>query len=475
MKVSFRNIVFLVGIFCVPTIVWAAGGQTSAVGDFNGDGNDDIAVGIFDDFVSGKKRAGSVNVQYSTKNRRDFAGITNQLRQGSFPADDEPEDGDSFGRALASGDFDGDGYYDLAVGAPYEDLGNRSDLGVVHAFYGNVSGLNRVGGSRNELWSQDRLNLSQAPEHTGFGGTLVSGDFNGDGYYDLVATSYQASRELGFINVIRGSEAGLVAAGARLWSKADLGFPISQIGGKGAFSALAVGDFNGDDFDDLAIGAASHDVRYENKTYQNAGVVFIIFGSPSGLSVTSPPRFQTVGPGQPGLDVVVNPKEHLGLGRALAVGDFNGDDFDDLAMSRPGTILYSGVSSTSWTSTAYGPGEVFTVAGGEMGLGPVTPIPMTRSTAARSGVANVNDRFGEQLASHDINADGFDDLLVSTQAVPFQGRVAIFMLKGGNPMNREHTTFWDLNAIMATFQERRKRNPQDDDDRPTVPGNSGRR
>jgi len=60
---------------------------------------------------------------------------------------DTYEQGDLFGAALASGDFNGNGYDDLAIGVPYEDVDSATDAGTVTVLYGSSSGL-RAGGSQ---------------------------------------------------------------------------------------------------------------------------------------------------------------------------------------------------------------------------------------------------------------------------------------------------------------------------------------
>jgi hypothetical protein len=52
----------------------------------------------------------------------------------------------------ASGDFNGDGLADLAVGSPYEDVGTVADAGAVNILYGSGAGLSAAG---NQLWHQD--------------------------------------------------------------------------------------------------------------------------------------------------------------------------------------------------------------------------------------------------------------------------------------------------------------------------------
>ena len=73
-----------------------------------------------------------------------FQGLAGVV-DGTFESDDR------FGEALAVGDFDDDGYDDLLVGVPGEDLSGGADAGAVHVFYGSASGLEL---GTDEVWSE---------------------------------------------------------------------------------------------------------------------------------------------------------------------------------------------------------------------------------------------------------------------------------------------------------------------------------
>ena len=97
--------------------------------DFDGDGFADLAVGVPGESLRGVKYAGAVQVLYGSA-----AGVTarDQLwHQGSKGIKNKLEKRDSFGKALTSGDFDADGYADLAVGIPDENMGSVRDAGAV--------------------------------------------------------------------------------------------------------------------------------------------------------------------------------------------------------------------------------------------------------------------------------------------------------------------------------------------------------
>ena len=88
--------------------------------DFDGDGYADLAVGVWGEDLRGVRDAGAVQVLYGSA-----AGVTarDQLwHQGRKGIKNKLEKDDHFGQALASGDFDADGFADLAVGIPSEDI-----------------------------------------------------------------------------------------------------------------------------------------------------------------------------------------------------------------------------------------------------------------------------------------------------------------------------------------------------------------
>ncbi|MER7128268.1 FG-GAP and VCBS repeat-containing protein [Streptosporangium saharense] len=163
---------------------------------------------------------------------------------------------DEFGAVLATGDFDGDGGDEVAVGAP-GDGGPRSGAGSVTIL--------DLAARQAGLYTQDSPNVKGSAEKWDhFGAALAVGDFNADGRADLAigvpgedldanvrALDYGA----GAVNVLYGSRRGLSALGSEMWTQNTRG-----VVGKARYAdrfgaALAAGDFNGDGDDDLAVGA----------------------------------------------------------------------------------------------------------------------------------------------------------------------------------------------------------------------------
>ena len=263
-------------------------GQALATGDFNNDGHVDLAVGIPGETVNSRAAAGAVEILYGPTGADSLGGQA-QWTQDSTGVPGTTEANDMFGQAVATGDFNHDGFVDLAIGAPGDDagegFGSVDNAGSVTILYGSSGGLTAAGA---QIWDQSSQGVAGDPlAHDLFGAALASGDFNGDGYADLVigipGEGIGGHSSAGAVTLLYGSQNGLVVSGVNATFYEGLEpVPGTAETGDAFGTALATGDFNHDGADDLAVG-----VPGEGIDVSAAGAVFVFYGSlANGLMLT---------------------------------------------------------------------------------------------------------------------------------------------------------------------------------------------
>ncbi|MBL8958123.1 MAG: FG-GAP repeat protein [Myxococcaceae bacterium] len=380
-------------------------GASLAVGDFNDDGVDDLAVGAPRESVGVNAAAGAVYVYFGYANRKDnpHHGLkpTQVITQGNTGAGGD-EAGDWFGAALTAGDFDRDGDDDLAVGAPHEALpGQPDEAGAVFVFRGSVLGFT--------FWKTlDQTGLGLPSEGDHFGARLASGDLDGDGRMDLIVAAPDDS------NWGSGSGAVFVYRGGAVVQLSPLAY-LTQDGleadeANDHFgSSLATGDLNWDGADELVVGASG----------DFGGRMFLFQGVPGGG--TGPTPAQTFTQTGIGLD-----ESGDMLGSAAVIGRMTGSS-PQLVVSAPREVLPNGQRAGALflyrpTFNAFQPWHVLT----EDGLDP----------------DETDDRLGSALAIADFGRRGRGDLAAgapteklssaygSQNHSPEAGAVYIYRIKG---------------------------------------------
>jgi hypothetical protein len=388
-------------------------GQALAAGDFNGDGIADLAIGAPGDdarSVPGEQNdAGTVTILYGTKDH----GLTTQdsqiFDQGSNVDDiaGVAEPGDMFGFALATGDFDNDDIDDLAIGVP----GESGKAGSVHVLRGSMDGLTA---EDSQLFFQGSLGglAGTAEPNDRLGEALAAGDFNGDFFDDLVIGVPGEDTNAGQVHVVYGAGDGLAEGGSaidsppdeQIWHQTIAGILDVRESNDEFGRALAAGDFDGDEIDDLAIGVPLENLGDD----VNAGAVNTIYGSEDeGLTADGNQFWNQDTAGVEG----ENDAEDR-FGAALAAGDMNGDDRDDLAIGVPRENLSSIIDA----------GAVNVLYGASLGLSSTGDQRWNQNTAGIQETAASFDQFGFALSVGDYDGDEVSDLAVG---VPFEDVGAI--------------------------------------------------
>jgi hypothetical protein len=370
-------------------------GRTLAVGDFDRDGFDDLAIGVPGDVVDGLNSAGSVNVIYGSREGLRASG--DQLwNQNSAGIDDRAAALELFGIELTAGDFNGDGFSDLAISVVDEEVSGAASAGALNIIYGSEDGLAASG---DQFWHQDVAGINGVPhENDHFADSLVAADFDGDGNDDLAIgvrhKQVGGMAAAGAVNVIYGTDDGLRATDDQLFTQDTAGVVDSAEASDFFGDALAAGDFNGDEIADLVIAAPLDSGTIGGQNF--AGRVHVLFGSDFNLLTLGSQSFTRVD--FPGLAESV-----ARIGDSLAAGDFNHDGIDDLAIGAAFAQV-NGLAQAGLLMAVYGADAGLDINSGEI---------WHQNTGTIQGGAELSDQFGAALTIGDFNGDNCADLVVA--------------------------------------------------------------
>jgi Ca2+-binding RTX toxin-like protein len=387
------------------------GESMANAGDFNGDGIDDLLIGSSRTDANAISDTGAAYVVFG---KRNFAASSIDLSalngSNGFVINGAITDDQIGSRVAGAGDFNGDGYSDIAIGAPFASPGGNAFTGKAYLVFGRPTPLPSV------------LQLSSLTSGQGFviesplsGDRLgiavdINGDLNGDGFDDLVVTADAAggAPQTADAAYVMFGRATPPAATVNVTSLSGVnGFRIENEPGTSqfAFSATHVADMSGDGRSELAIGHLG-----------NSAV--IVYGK------TAFPSILNVSTIAPGAATRINGPLGVSFATSMAdAGDVNGDGFNDLVV---------GASQTSYSATSAG--SAYVVFGKSGGLATsLDASALDGGLGFRLDGAAGFDSFGSDVSGGgDVNGDGFDDLLVGAPnaGASQDGSATVFFGKG---------------------------------------------
>ncbi len=399
--------------------------------DFNGDGYRDLAIGAPGAANGTVEEAGSVVVLYGSASSVSTTRRT-VITQASAGIPGTAEESDRFGRTVGSADLDRDGYADLLIGVPGEDVDGAESRGSVTVVWGGSGGLK--GGAS----IAPPAGYGDGRTYCRFGMSIATGDMNGDGAPEVgigsgcepasysgpftrtgqAADRYREWREnargvvMGDVNGDGRAErfylAGPTDGDIRGPVTLDTGAPDSEDPSvnRGIDLPYAdghagqIGDINGDGYGDLVTGIAGDDSHFNEPTpaARRGGEIQVLYGSAHGITAQQKPKvFHQDTAGVPG-------KAEWGdwFGQSLSVGDVDADGYADVLVGSPEEAVGSLASA----------GTAVLLRGSVSGLTTAKAAAYTQNTAGVPGTAEAGDGFGAAVHLADLNKDGKAETVV---------------------------------------------------------------
>ena len=389
-----------------------SGRSVSNIGDINGDGVDDLAIGAPGGIGNA---AGSAYIIFGSKESDYFNNpieLSNLDGKGFEIQGSELFTNRNAGWAIsAAGDINGDGIKDLLIGASNPGNNESGTIGETYVIFGKENFDSTLNLDEQKfgfddgliIYSYNKDNLNDDKNSLGYS-VSDAGDINGDGIDDLIIGAPYADpngNNSGSSYVIYGrSEDNPFTDDINIFNlNSSDGFVINgQNGDKSGFSVSKAGDINGDRIGDLIIGAK--DGNPDDK--ESAGRSYVVFGSEDSEDFDSSINLSDLD-GSNGFAINgISAGDNSGWSVG-ALGDINGDGIDDII-----------VGANNANSTA---GQSYVIYGNDTGFDSTFELSSLESPDSQNGFiidgAFIGDNLGHSVrGAGDVNGDGVNDLII---------------------------------------------------------------
>jgi len=321
-----------------------------SVADFNGDGVNDLAIGdgaalwVLNGSVDGLRPESAIRLTAASPGM--------------------PAGGGDLGGVEAPGDLNGDGFADLVIGQQSQLVSGSPNAGAVTVLYGGSTGLSGIGSSQISQESEGVPGSRLSSDL--FGSSVAIGDVTGDAHPDVVVGARgDGDADMGSVTVLPGTATGPTGIGATMVLGSqldDLSLQTRELGDQ-----VAVADVTGDGRADVVAGAHNSTVGGR----QLSGVVVVLRGAADGISAGYSTVWDRDSP-----DVAGAARSSESFGDALTLGDVTGDGRPDL------------VSGSEWAAvdTRLDAGVATIIPNSATGLTGVGSAQLSRSTGRTFGV-----------------------------------------------------------------------------------------